>query len=180
MSVVAQSLTPTVERARAGSRKDFEVLVRTYQKSLYFLCYRFVRDHDAAADLAQLTFIRAIESFQELRDPGFFQGWLFRIGMNLSLNYLREHARFVRRGEEDRTPSTELQSALESAEHSRLLLHAVAQLPPRQRQIVELRVYRELPFNDIAVELRTSANAAKVSYHHAVKKLRRLVGATAV
>ena len=54
---------------------------------------------------------------------------------------------------------------------------AVARLPRRQRMIVELRVYRELSFREIAQALDTSANAAKVSYHHAVKKLEKYLTA---
>jgi RNA polymerase sigma-70 factor (ECF subfamily) len=66
---------------------------------------------------------------------------------------------------------------LESAEESRVLQDAVARLPGRQRRIVELRVYQELPFSEIAVVMATTANAAKVSYHHAVKKLKRSLAA---
>jgi RNA polymerase sigma-70 factor (ECF subfamily) len=170
------ALAPTVCRARDGSRDALEALVREYQDPLHGLCYRFVRDHDAAADLVQRTLIKAMESLPELRDPDFFRGWLFRIAMNLSLNHLREHNRFVRHISPEGHAAPEAEQAIQAADQSRVLLRAVARLPPRQRQVVELRLYRELPFNDIAVELRTSANAAKVSYHHAVKKLRRLVG----
>src|SRR5437868_12128873 len=84
-----------VERARGGSRASFETLVRRYQKPLYFLCLRYVRDHDAASDLAQRTLIKALEKMDELRDVGIFKSWLYRIGANLSLNHLRDNARFV-------------------------------------------------------------------------------------
>jgi RNA polymerase sigma-70 factor (ECF subfamily) len=75
-----------VEQARGGSRPAFEALVRRYQKAIYFLCLRYVRDHDVAADVTQRTFIRAIEGLPELRDTGVFREWLFRIGVNLALN----------------------------------------------------------------------------------------------
>jgi RNA polymerase sigma-70 factor (ECF subfamily) len=163
-----------VHRARGGSRPAFEALVRRYQKPIYFLCLRYVRDQDLACDVVQRTFIRAIESLDELRDPDFFRGWLFRIGVNLALNQLREHGRFVAQQQapaEDGTPG--VHAVLEAVEESHVLQEAVSRLPARQRRVVELRVYQELPFREIAVALATTANAAKVSYHHAVKKLKR-------
>ena len=164
-----------VHGTRFGSRADFETLVRRYQKPLYVLCYRYVRDHDTAADLAQRAFIRAIESIGELRDPDFFRGWLFKIGVNLALNHLRERARFVACSQVQAAGGPGVHAVVESVEESRVLQRAVCRLPRRQRQIVELRVYHELPFREIAEALATTANAAKVSYHHAIKRLRRLM-----
>src|SRR5437762_2074663 len=134
-----------VEGARQGSRVAFEALVRRYQKPLYVLCYRYLRDHDMAADVAQRAFIRAIESISELRDPDFFRGWLFKIGVNLALNQLREHARFVNRAHPQPDVAPGAQAMVESVEESRVLQQAVCRLPTRQRRIVELRVYQELP-----------------------------------
>src|SRR5437667_942042 len=108
-----------VTRARGGDRPAFEALVRRYQKPLYFLCLRYVRDHDSASDLTQRAFIRALEKMDELREAHIFRSWLFRIGANLALNHLRDHARFV----EEETPAVEeapitpeAQTRLEAAE----------------------------------------------------------------
>lgn len=166
-----------VDLARAGSRPSFEALVRRYQKPLYFLCLRYVHDHDAASDLAQRTFIRALEKMDELRDAQIFRSWLFRIGANLALNHLRDHARFV---EEDRTSAEEpvapeAHVQLEAAEDAAALRHAVAELPTKQRMTLELRVYEELSFKDIAAALETTEGAAKVNFHYAVRRLRTLL-----
>ena len=166
-----------VAQARDGSRPAVEALVRRYQRPLFYLCYRYVRDQDAAADLTQRTFIKALASISEVRTPGLFSGWLFRIGVNLSLNHLRDGARFVRAAPPEDGAAPPIEAVMVSAEESRALQQAVSRLPRRQRMIVELRVYRELTFHEIAQALDTSANAAKVSYHHAVKKLRRLADA---
>jgi DNA-directed RNA polymerase specialized sigma24 family protein len=84
-----------VGQARTGSRPAFEALVRRYQKALYFLCLRYVHDHDAASDLTQRSFIRVLEKLDDLREDNTFKSWLFRIAANLSLNHIRDHARFV-------------------------------------------------------------------------------------
>src|SRR5439155_973491 len=120
--MTAMSDQQLVHAARAGSRAAFEALVRRYQKPLYFLCHRYLRDHDQAAEVAQRTFIRAIESLADLRDPDFFRGWLFRIGVNIALNHLRDQARHNGQSQSpDEVAAPGLQAALESAERSRAL-----------------------------------------------------------
>jgi RNA polymerase sigma-70 factor, ECF subfamily len=179
-----QSDEALVGQARAGSRPAFEALVRRYQKPLYFLCLRYVHDHDAAADLTQRSFIRVLEKLDDLREDNTFKSWLFRIAANLSLNHIRDHARFVDEagslaaGENPGAgaPEPDVQMQLESAELSRTLREAVALLPTKQRMTLELRVYEELSFKDIATALDTTEGAAKVNFHYAVKRLRDLLG----
>jgi RNA polymerase sigma-70 factor, ECF subfamily len=168
-----------VRQAREGSRTAFEALVRRYQKALYLLCFRYVRDHDVAADLAQRSFIRVMEKLEDLREDHTFRSWLFRIGANLSLNHLRDHARFVDEAvaaREEPVSVADADTQLERAETAQALRLAVAELPTKQRMTLELRVYEELPFKDIAVALETTEGAAKVNFHYAVRRLRQLLG----
>jgi RNA polymerase sigma-70 factor (ECF subfamily) len=188
LSLVPQSTAPMtapiepsdaqlVERARGGSRPAFEALVRRHQKALYFLCLRYVRDHDAASDLAQRTFIKALEKMGELRDAEIFKSWLFRIGGNLALNHLRDNARFVEEeaGPADESAAPAAESQLVAAEDAVELRRAVALLPTKQRMTLELRIYEEMPFKDIADALDTTEGAAKVNFHYAVRRLRELL-----
>jgi RNA polymerase sigma-70 factor (ECF subfamily) len=163
-----------VARAKEGSPVAFEALVRRHHRALYFVCLRYVRDHDLAAEMAQRALIRALESLAQLRDGDTFAGWLFKIGVNLALNHLRDSAKFVDEAALEHRAAPKV-APLEGSEESTALRSAVARLPPRQRKLVELRVYEELSFREIARALDTSANAAKVSFHHAKKNLRRLL-----
>ena len=70
----------------------------------------------------------------------------------------------------------DVQMQLEAAEVSRALRQAVVLLPTKQRMTLELRVYEELSFKDIAQALDTTEGAAKVNFHYAVKRLRDLLG----
>jgi len=167
-----------VVKARAGSATAFTALVQRHQKPLYFLCFRYVRDHDAAADLTQRTFIRVMEKLVDLRQAHIFRSWLFRIGVNLALNHLRDHARFIDEeeaaGAQTGAPALAL-TRMEAIEETEALRQAVAQLPTKQRMTLELRVYEELSFRDIAEALDTTEGAAKVNFHYAVKRLRTLL-----
>ncbi len=180
----AHDETSLVEQARAGSRAAFEALVRRYQKPVYFLCVRYVRDHDAAADLTQRVFIRVLDSIGELRDPQTFRSWLFRIGANLSLNHLRDSGRFVSdegmvAADEGRAAAPEAELRIEAEEESAALRKAVAQLPTKQRMTLELRVFEDMPFRDVAAALGTTEGAAKVNFHFAVRRLRGLLAGSA-
>jgi RNA polymerase sigma-70 factor (ECF subfamily) len=174
-----QSDEALVEKARGGVQGAFEALVRRYQKPVYFLCFRYVRDHDTAADLAQRTFIRVMEKLGDLREVQIFRSWLFRIGVNLALNHLRDHARFVDEesvSADEPAASAEGATRLEAAEEAEALRRAVEQLPTKQRMTLELRVYEELSFRDIAQALETTEGAAKVNFHYAVRRLKSVFG----
>jgi RNA polymerase sigma-70 factor (ECF subfamily) len=172
-----------VERARRGDRVALGMLVRRHQRSLFALCLRYVGDVDEAQDLVQRTFVRAMTKLPELREVGAFRGWLLRIGAHLALNHLRDNARFVSEdtvaagGLIDQVQHTEARVVdwLEAAETGAVLRDAVKALPTKQRMTLELRVYEELAFRDIAAALGTSEGAAKVNFHYAVRRLRVLL-----
>jgi RNA polymerase sigma-70 factor (ECF subfamily) len=123
----------------------------------------------------------------ELREAGAFRGWLLRIGAHLALNHLRDHARFVSDDSEaaggliDQVHHAEARVVdwLEAAETGAVLRDAVKALPTKQRMTLELRVYEEMAFRDIAVALGTSEGAAKVNFHYAVRRLRVLLAPAA-
>ena len=167
-----------VAQACAGSRAAFEALVRRYQKPVYFLVRRYVRDHDEAADLAQRTFIRAFGKLADLRGAEVFRTWLFRIAVNLSLNYLRDNARFVDDDEAcEQVPVPAVGAdRIQARQEVEALRQAARELPGKQRLTLELRIYEELSFRDIALALGISEGAAKVNFHYAVGKLRALLG----
>jgi RNA polymerase sigma-70 factor, ECF subfamily len=170
-----------VARAQGGDRGALEALVRRHQRPVFRLCLRYLRDQDEAADLVQRTFLRAMTSLGELRSAERFRTWILRIGANLALNHLRDHARFV--GDDAATEQAAAAplapDGLEAGEAARALRRAVEALPTKQRMTLELRVYEELSFREIALALATTEGAAKVNFHYAVRKLRALLGPAA-
>jgi RNA polymerase sigma-70 factor (ECF subfamily) len=172
-----------VTRAQRGDRTALGLLVRRHQRALFALCLRYVRDTDEAADLVQRSFVRAMAKLSDLRDAAVFRSWLLRIGAHLSLNHLRDNARFVsddgedeRAGDPDRGLNLPALERIEAAESSAALRDAVRVLPTKQRMTLELRIYEDLPFREIAAALDISEGAAKVNFHYAVRKLRATLG----
>jgi len=84
-----------VEEVRRGDHSAFEVLVKRYENRLMSVLLRFIRDRELARDLAQETFLRVYERLDQFDPSRRFGPWLFRIGVNLALDYLRKRRRRI-------------------------------------------------------------------------------------
>ncbi len=166
-----------VDRFREGDGRAFEELVRRHQRAVFHLARRFVRDDDEAKDVAQRTFVKAFQGVHALRGGGAFRTWLFRITANLALNHIRDHSRV--HPTEDAGANIPVDAVgvdrLDDAERRAQLYAALDELPPKQRLVLELRVFQELSFREVAQIAGCTENAAKVNFHHAVKKLRACI-----
>jgi RNA polymerase sigma-70 factor (ECF subfamily) len=168
-----------------GDDEAFGDLVRLHEKLVLSLVRRYARTPEDARDLAQRAFLRAFEAARRAlrRAPQgslSFRRWLIRIAVNLAKNHLRDETRFrstpLESVEEDRLGTQPAGSAeLERRERSDRVRRAVLSLPRRQREVLTLRVDAELPFAEIAESLSITENAARVSFHHAVRRLREIV-----
>jgi RNA polymerase sigma-70 factor (ECF subfamily) len=173
-----------------GDDEAFGALVRRHERLVLSLVRRYARTPEDARDLAQRTFLRAFEAARRSlrravlgRDAAVpFRRWLIRIAVNMGKNHLRDALRFrltpLDTVAEDQLGSQQAASteALEHAQRAAAVKAAVLKLPRRQREVLTLRVDGELPFADIAEALSITENAARVSFHHALQRLRSLVG----
>ncbi len=162
----------------AGRQECFEVLVERHQRSIHGLAHRWLGDHAAADEVVQATFVQAYTHLVDFRGEASFRSWLCGIALNQarSLQRARRRERSVPLDEvpEDALPQVGEPSAGNEARDRLVLL--VQRLPPRQRAVVTLRVAADLPFREIARLEGISENSAKVSYHHAVTRLRQWMG----
>ncbi len=167
-----------VERARRDQRA-FAPLYRHYVAPVYGYCYHRLGTKEAAEDATSLVFAKALTSLPGHRGCS-FQGWLFGIAHHVVADALRV-----------RGPDVPLDAAAEAVDASpsleelvlvdedRHLLHQLlAQLPPGQRHIVELRL-AGLTSAEIGQALGRSRGAIDVAYHRALVRLRTLVGGAA-
>jgi RNA polymerase sigma factor (sigma-70 family) len=168
-----------------GDDDAFGALVQRHQRLVLSLVRRYARTPEDARDLAQRTFLRAFEAARralgrEVRGGIPFRRWLVRIAVNLGKNHLRDETRFTRTSLEVLAPGDEpavppAAADLEQAERAAQVRRAVLRLPRRQREVLTLRVDAELPFAEVAASLGITENAARVSFHHATRRLRALV-----
>ncbi|MBP9088454.1 MAG: sigma-70 family RNA polymerase sigma factor [Kofleriaceae bacterium] len=161
----------------AGRTTEFDSLVKAHQRGVFYLVRRYVRAEADAADVTQQAFVRAFRALAQYRGDATPRSWLYRIAINCALSWLRDHKREAASEITDNMLVTDATGAsdLVEAQRKTALRAAIAQLPPKQRQIVELRVFDDLSFREVAQIAECNENTAKVNFHHALRRLRELL-----
>ncbi|OGC75974.1 MAG: hypothetical protein A2Z27_05090 [candidate division Zixibacteria bacterium RBG_16_50_21] len=147
-----------VQQAKQGNLSGFEEIVKRYQKRIFYLAYRMTKDFDAADDIAQETFIKAYQNLGSFKENYAFYTWIYRIGMNLSINYIRRQKFLVREQEvEDFQRLVDSQMVLEnqtqhSEEEERLenLKREIDLLPVDHRAVLILKIHENRSCSEIA------------------------------
>jgi RNA polymerase sigma-70 factor (ECF subfamily) len=144
-----------VRWAREGRERAYRELIRRYQRPIFSLVYRMVRDRELAEDLSQETFIKALNALDSYRPEFKFSSWLFKIANNAAIDHLRrrelqtlslEGARDA--VDPDRAEATALQlkdrgesplQEMEARELGSAIEQAIAKLRPEYRTCILLR-----------------------------------------
>ena len=149
-------------------------LVRRHARALA----RFLAGAGALAadvdDLVQETFIRAFRALGRFRGQCQFRTWLMTIGGNVLKDAHRRarRARVVPLGDDLRATDGDPHERVVAGEAERRLVAGLEQLPRMQREVFLLRAQQGLEYEEIAAALGTTPGAARVHYHHAVRRLK--------
>jgi RNA polymerase sigma factor (sigma-70 family) len=87
---LAESDTSLVRRAQQGDLGAYDELIRRHQDRLYSTLYHMTSNHEDANDLAQETFIKAYQAIKSIKGGSSFYTWLYRIGVNKTINFLKQ------------------------------------------------------------------------------------------
>src|SRR5581483_8867836 len=156
-----------VEACLAGRPGAFDLIVERHRRSVYQLCYRFVGNHEDASDLAQDVFLRAFRGLKNFRGHSSIATWLYRIGVNVCLNRVAVKAPQLEPIEAHQFVDVHAESAAERilrAERGERVREAIAQLPPKQRATLIMRMYQEMSHQEIADALGSSVGAVKANF----------------
>jgi RNA polymerase sigma-70 factor (ECF subfamily) len=167
-----------VEACVGGDRSAFDVLVERHRKQVYQVCYRFTGNHEDASDLAQDVFVRAYRALRTFKGQSAFSTWLYRVAVNAGLNHVavkRPAFEAMDAHEPEDTTGERPDGAVLRQERAATVRAAIARLPRKQRATMILRVYHELPHEQIAAILGSSVGAAKANFFHALGNLRKLL-----
>ena len=166
------------ERFRSGDRGAFDLIVRRHQKGVWKVVRRYVKRDADASDVTQQVFVRAFKGLAAFRGAASVRSWLYRIAINCALSWLRDHRREepTEIAEDSLTQLPVAPGRIASDQDSAVLRAAIAQLPPKQKLVLELRVFDDLSFKEVAELADCTENTAKVNFHYAVKKLRDILG----
>ena len=147
-----------VEEARRGDREAFGELVLRYERRLIRVILRFVRDEELAKDLAQETFLRVYERLDQFDPSRRFGPWLFRIGVNLTLDYLRKRKRrgwwsLFSESSADKPPDPAVADPRKQLELKQEVRAVLDQIPEKYRTVLVLRDLESFSTSEIAAIL---------------------------
>lgn len=168
----------------AGDNRAFDILLNRHQQRIFAYILSVVRNRDAANDIFQDTFVKAITTIRQGRynESGKFSAWLTRIAHNLIIDYFRfnksENTVSVDDVDADLLNRRELaegtaEDALLAVQTNDEILSLVSDLPENQQDVINKRFYGEMSFKEIAASTNVSINTALGRMRYALINMRR-------
>ncbi len=166
-----------IERILEGKSEDYALLVEKYQRPIFFLALRMLKNPETADEVTQKAFLKAYRALAGFQFQSSLKTWLSAIVLNLCRTELMKKKRdMVELPLQLPDSSMEERNERDEKAHQRYYLQkAVDKLPLRQKEVVNLRIYEEMPFKEIAEALKSTESAVKVNFHHAMKSLREWI-----
>ena len=166
-------------KIRGKAEYAFSQLMQKYQKKVYAIIRRMVLSHDDANDITQDVFIKCWNKIGDFRGDSQLYTWLYRIATNETINFLNQKRRkmFIPFSKMEKEMSHLIDDSINFSgdEIQKKLQKALLKLPDKQRLVFNLRYYDEMEYKEMSKVLGTSEGALKASYHHAAKKVEKLM-----
>jgi RNA polymerase sigma-70 factor (ECF subfamily) len=157
----------------------YNLIVRKYQKKIYWHIRRMVIVHEDADDVVQNTLVKAWKGLPKFKEEAKLYTWLYRIATNEAITFLnKKRKRFfvhIVDVENELSKTLESDDFYSGGEIQLKLQKAILTLPEKQRIVFNMKYYDEMKYDEIAEILTTSVGALKASYHHAVKKIEKFI-----
>ncbi|MBC6365561.1 RNA polymerase sigma factor [Algoriphagus sp. AK58] len=172
-----------IAQYRNGSEAAFDLLVDRYQSKVYTTIFLIVKDQEIAEDLLQDVFVKVIQTLNsdKYNEEGKFQPWLMRIAHNLAIDHFRKAKRYPTIILED---GTNLLNSMKFAEDSiedirvkeetlEMVKKLIEELPEAQKEVLVMRHYLDMSFQEIADQTGVSINTALGRMRYALIHLRK-------
>ena len=168
-----------VQRAQRGESSAMEVLITRYQNRIYNVILKICGNREDAADLSQEAFVKAMQNLDSFQLRSGFYTWLFRIAVNLTINYCKKNVRIGYRSIDSGGDESDLEAtsrlkdiladsqsidpakALENKELQGLIVKAIMKLDEDQRAAVILRDIEAMSYSQISETLEIDLGTVK-------------------
>jgi RNA polymerase sigma-70 factor (ECF subfamily) len=177
-----------VALAQSGQELAFREIIRRYERPVFSLVYRMVRDRESAEELAQDTFIKALNHIDRYRPEFKLSSWLFKIANNVAIDHLRKRrlATVSVSGAPNAATASEIEATsfeiasreptaldnMESRELGSAIERAIAGLRPEYRSCILMRHVEGRSYEEIATTLDLPLGTVKTYIHRARHELR--------
>lgn len=168
---------------RNGNEAAFNLLVDRYQSKVFTTIFLIVKDQDVAEDLLQDVFVKVLHTLNsdKYNEEGKFQPWVMRIAHNMAIDHFRKAKRYPTILLEDGSNLlNSLSFAEDSSEEQRIKEETLAwvrnlidELPEAQREVVIMRHYLDMSFQEIAEQTGVSINTALGRMRYALNHIRK-------
>lgn len=174
-----------VKKYIAGDENSLSILITRHQSKIYGFIYSKLADRDVADDIFQDTFIKVIKTLKSnsYNEEGKFLPWVMRISHNLIIDYYRKNKRMpmLRETEEfsifsvltDNSLNIEGKIITDVIEKD--LQKIIEELPIDQKEVLLMRIYQDLSFNEISEQTGVSINTALGRMRYALINLRKII-----
>mgnify|MGYP001203475483 FL=1 len=168
-----------------GSETSLEKLINRHQLQIFNFINSKVNDREKSEDIFQDTFIKVIRTLKNgsYNEEGKFLPWVMRIAHNLVIDHFRKNSRIpiIENKEEfdifqflaDTTPNAEV--ALVQEQVLKDIQNLVDELPEDQKEVLIMRLYRDMSFKEIAENTNVSINTALGRMRYAIINLRKMI-----
>lgn len=174
-----------IQAVLAGEKDEYRLLVEKYKQPIFRTCMGYVHQEDDANDLTQEVFINAYQKLHEFNFEARFSTWLYRIAVNLCLNFLRKKRRYFFEGLETvkafwSNRHIDLSSSMAtpeeimiSNEQEERIQQTIGKLPDKQKTAFILSKYEQLPQKEIAAIMNITEGAVESLLQRAKANLQK-------
>jgi len=166
-----------------GKEGAFDVLTQRHRSRIYTAIYLIVKDRYVAEDLLQETFIKAFRTLRDgkYNDEGKFLPWVSRIAHNMAIDHFRKERRYPHIILNDGSPvfnsmkfsETSAESIQIAGENRTQVRNCILELPKEQREVLIMRHYLDMSFQEIAEKTGVSINTALGRMRYALINMRK-------
>lgn len=167
------SETQILEEVQGGNKEAYEVIVKRYMQSAYYIALGLVHNQQDALDVSQDAFIKAFRKIRMFDTSKPFFPWFYRLLRNLCIDHLKRKQR-LKEIPLDNIPV--LSAEREDRELRETLWKGIEELPFEQREVVILRYFRQFSYAEIAELIGKPLGTVMSSLFYAKKKLKGIVG----
>jgi RNA polymerase sigma-70 factor (ECF subfamily) len=161
------------ERVQKGDREAYQEIVVRHMQTAYYVALAFVHNHQDALDISQEAFIRAFRKIKKFDTKRPFFPWFYRILKNICIDHYKHRRRLNEVPLED---VRVLEAEHEDKEMKKALWKGIDELPHEQKEIIVLRYFQQLSYQEIAELLDKPMGTVMSSLYYAKKRLKGIVG----
>lgn len=162
-----------IGQAQQGDTQAYATLIDRYKEAVYRHCFAIVRNEDAAEDIAQETFIAAYYNLHKYNPTYSLATWLFKIGTNKCLNFLRAESKVIQHSDELIATIASTGKSPHTASLDAELHQAVSNLRPHYQAVISLHYWQGLSYADTALAMGAPINSVRVWIKRAKEQLRK-------